>query len=242
MDKATTIDKTPSLSTINISSDDVPAYLKKFYWWAYLHPNAIRIFERQWLVNWILWGNYRRLRDSALAEIGNGFPGKMLQIACVYGDLSERILARLAPDGRLDLADVSLAQLRNSQNKLGERKNLRLLREDSTNLSLDDDTYDVSLLFFLLHEQPAEARLKTLSEAIRLTRKDGRLIIVDYHKASRWNPLGYLMRLVYRLLEPFASDFVDNDLKQLLLQDKRVRHIEKTTCFGGLYQKLIVHC
>jgi hypothetical protein len=33
------------------------------------HPKAVRFFERQWLVNLILWSNYARLRDAALMEI-----------------------------------------------------------------------------------------------------------------------------------------------------------------------------
>ena len=44
----------------------IPRYLQDVYWWAYVHPNAVRVFERQWLVNAILWGNYARLRDAAL--------------------------------------------------------------------------------------------------------------------------------------------------------------------------------
>ena len=36
----------------------VPAYLEETYWWAYVHPNAVSLFERQWLVNLILWGNF----------------------------------------------------------------------------------------------------------------------------------------------------------------------------------------
>ena len=45
----------------------VPAYLEQTYWWAYVHPRAVRWFEREWLVNLILFGNYGRLRDQALA-------------------------------------------------------------------------------------------------------------------------------------------------------------------------------
>ncbi|MGB8104697.1 MAG: hypothetical protein WCF47_10505, partial [Pseudolabrys sp.] len=40
----------------------VPDYLSAHYWWAYMHPKAVKLFERQWLVNFILWGNYKRLR------------------------------------------------------------------------------------------------------------------------------------------------------------------------------------
>ena len=54
----------------------VPSYLQEFYWWAYVHPWAVRTFERGWLVNLILFGNYARLRDAALAEIGDPAAGK----------------------------------------------------------------------------------------------------------------------------------------------------------------------
>ena len=49
----------------------VPHYLSAHYWWAYVHPNAVKVFERQWL-------NYHRLRDAALAELGERLPGKTL--------------------------------------------------------------------------------------------------------------------------------------------------------------------
>jgi hypothetical protein len=39
----------------------IPRYLLTNYWWAYVHPSAAELFERQWLVNLILWGNYSRL-------------------------------------------------------------------------------------------------------------------------------------------------------------------------------------
>jgi hypothetical protein len=33
--------------------------LTAHYRWAYVHPKAVWFFERQWLVNLILWGNMR---------------------------------------------------------------------------------------------------------------------------------------------------------------------------------------
>ncbi|HME83825.1 MAG TPA: hypothetical protein VKG91_04565, partial [Roseiarcus sp.] len=62
-----------------------PAYLESVYWWAYLHPRGIWVFERQWLVNAILFGNYARLCDAALDALGERLPGLTIQIACAYG-------------------------------------------------------------------------------------------------------------------------------------------------------------
>ena len=28
--------------------DGIPTYLQETYWWAYVHPNAVSVFERQW--------------------------------------------------------------------------------------------------------------------------------------------------------------------------------------------------
>ena len=78
----------------------IPAYLQNTYWWAYLHPRAVHIFERQWLVNLILWGNFARLRDAALQEMGAVINGRVLQVACVYGDFTEHLVRRLGPKAK----------------------------------------------------------------------------------------------------------------------------------------------
>lgn len=62
-------------SNESFGRDPVPAYLRAHYWWAYVHPLAVKLFERQWLVNLVLWGNYSRLRDAALNELGESLPG-----------------------------------------------------------------------------------------------------------------------------------------------------------------------
>ena len=93
--------------------DSVPLYLASHYWWAYVHPKAVKLFERQWLVNLILWGNYARLRDAALTELGCCLPGRTLQVACVYGDLTNRLGRRAASGGgAVDVIDVLPIQLK----------------------------------------------------------------------------------------------------------------------------------
>ena len=63
----------------------VPHYLTAYYWWAYVHPNAVKLFERQWLVNLILWGNYRRLCAVTLDELGEDLSGSTLQVCRLSG-------------------------------------------------------------------------------------------------------------------------------------------------------------
>ena len=112
-----------------------PQYLTAHYWWAYVHPRAIWFFERQWLVNLILWGNYARLRDAAMTELGEALPGTTLQVACAYGDLTSKLVQRVAAGGgRLDVIDVLPMQLENLRRKLSSGRPVRLLAMDSADL------------------------------------------------------------------------------------------------------------
>lgn len=218
----------------------IPAYLSDTYWWAYIHPNAVRIFERQWLVNLILWGNFAKLRDAALAEVGDPIQGRVLQVACVYGDFTQQLVRRLAPSARLDVVDVAPIQLDNLKTKIGTSSNVRMLLQDSSALQLEDASFDSVVVFFLLHEQPAEVRRKTVAEALRVTKKGGKLIFVDYHKPKSTSIFRYLMTPILTTLEPFAMDLWKTEIRDWLPADISVSKIEKQTYFGGLYQKVVV--
>lgn len=225
----------PSFTTVAI-----PEYLQKTYWWAYLHPRAVHIFERQWLVNLILWGNFARLRDAALQEMGEVIHGRILQVACVYGDFTEHLVRRLGPQGRLDVIDVAPIQIRNLQVKLKNSRQVTVLRQDSTALQFEDASHDAAIVFFLLHEQPADVRRKTITEALRITKPGGKTIFVDYHRPHRFNPFRYVMVPILRTFEPFAMDMWRGEIADWLPAGTPAAQVVKQTYFGGLYQKVVI--
>ena len=214
----------------------VPGYLEETYWWAYVHPKAVYIFERQWLVNLILWGNFARLRDAALDALGCNLSGRTLQIACVYGDLTARIRDRLLPDSKLDIVDILPVQLNNLARKLPDDPRIGLIHGDSASLTMPSASYDRALLFFLLHEMPEDVRRATLAEALRILKPGGQLVIVDYHRPSPLNPLHWPMQGILRTLEPYAMDLWRHPIESWLPADVAIREISKTISFGGLYQ------
>ena len=218
-----------------------PAYLETVYWWAYLHPRAIWVFERQWLVNAILFGNYARLRDAALNALGERLPGRTLQIACAYSDFTDRLGRRvLAGEGRLDVVDVVPAQIRNLRDKLSAESPTGMLLMDSAALDLPEARYDRAVLFFLLHEQPEAWRRRTLAEALRVVRPGGRIVIVDYAKPRWWHPLRTLLRPVLAHLEPFALDLWRAEIASFLPPSAAFRALRRRTLFGGLYQEIVI--
>ena len=218
----------------------VPAYLNDTYWWAYVHPNAVKLFERQWLVNLILWGNFARLRDAALDSLGAKPEGKTLQVACVYGDFTTKLAQRVAAArGKLDVVDVLPIQLQNLRRKLDREAPVSLIQRDAAQLGFADGTYDRVVLFFLLHEMPEDVRRRTLAEAMRVVKPGGEVVIVDYHEPSRRHPLRRVMKWILRNFEPFAMDLWAHEVQQWLPHG--VRPATKETYFGGLYQRLVIH-
>jgi ubiquinone/menaquinone biosynthesis C-methylase UbiE len=218
----------------------IPRYLEQLYWWAYVHPNAVNLFEREWLVNAILFGNYGRLRDAALAELGDTITGKTLQIACVYGNLTPRLRERMADDAQLDVVDILPVQLANLEKKLPRDKRITLKQSDASSLPSADAHYDQVLLFFLLHEMPENVRRATLSEAMRVLKPGGKLVIVDYHRPARFHPLRPLMHQIFKHLEPYAFDLWAHDVEHFMPAGTEPAAFEKLTYFGGLYQKLVL--
>jgi ubiquinone/menaquinone biosynthesis C-methylase UbiE len=230
------------VATLPFSSTEirVPSYLRVHYWWAYIHPKAVRLFERRWLVNLILWGNYTRLSDAALAEMGTSLPGRTLQVACVYGDLTSRLTERVADgSGFIDVVDVLPIQLSNLRQKLARNMPVRLLAMDSADLNFCDARYDRALVFFLLHEQPRHYRERTLSELCRVVKPGGKIIVVDYALPRWWHPVRYLWRPLLAKLEPFALDLWRDEIAKWLPRNG-VTELRRESFFGGLYQKVVI--
>jgi len=229
-----------SIATVPPAPVVVPDYLEKTYWWAYTHPNAVRVFERQWLVNLILWGNFSRLRDLALQEMGEVISGQVLQVACVYGNLTEHIVRRLDTQAHLSVVDVAPVQIKNLHQKLRDKHQVSILQQDASNLGFVDASQDHTLVFFLLHEMPVDVRRQTIAEALRVTKPGGKVIFVDYHKPVASSPFRYIMVPILTTLEPFAMDLWNHEITDWLPPPDTYSHINKQTYFGGLYQKVVI--
>ena len=212
----------------------LPKYLEDSYWWAYLHPQGVHIFEREWLVNLILWGNFTSLRDVALQEFKPDL-GKVLQVACVYGNFTQK-LAKLLPATHIDVVDVAPIQLENLAKKIPGVPNVSLHHQNSTDLQFPKASYDAAVVFFLLHEMPHDVRLATIREALRVVKPGGKVVFVDYHKPVATSPFRYIMVPILRTLEPFALDMWRSNLEDWLPPNTKAH---KETYFGGLYQKVV---
>ena len=217
----------------------LPHYLVDTYHWAYLSPRWVPLLDHTAVVNVILWGQSAKLIANVTQNIERDH--HVLQAACVYGNFSGKIIQRIGNQGALQIVDIAPIQLRQARAKLKSFKNvLFALGNLHSQAGLDLDLkFDRAICFFLLHEIPQEQRPAILKNLLRELMPNGRLIIVDYHKPRPWHPLKPIMTLIFKLLEPYAQSFINDDLLSYL-KPISYRVISKKLHFGGLYQSWVI--
>jgi SAM-dependent methyltransferase len=212
----------------------VPGYLNDTYAWAYLWPASVPLLDRPLVVSAILWGNYRRLLRTALAEIRPG--QRVYQPACVYGDFSRQVAEALGPDGHLDIGDVAPVQVENCRRKLTAYDNALVHLWDAADKCLG--VYDVVCCFFLLHEMPEPYKRRAVDALLQAVPPGGKVVFVDYHRPHWAHPLKWIMSLVFDTLEPFAKALWVNEIASYASQSEEFSW-SKQTYFGDLYQKVV---
>lgn len=191
----------------------VPEYLARYYWWAYLWSWGIWLFDHQFIINAILFGQYNKLLNKTLGQVDTRPSARLLQLTCVYGKLTPSLLA--ASGNEVHLCDVADGQL-----QLAKRKTRHvagqcpLARMNAESLAYANDSFDQVIVFFLLHEMPADARLRTYAEIARVVRAGGSVLITEYattprhHLLYRFAPFRWLLGH----LEPFLPGFWQEDV------------------------------
>tara|TARA_R110002012_G_scaffold69384_1_gene179631 strand:+ start:40 stop:759 length:720 start_codon:yes stop_codon:yes gene_type:complete len=212
----------------------LPDYLERTYWWAYLRPASIRIFDHKVIVSAILWGQYRRLSDTVLTRIASG--DRVLQLACVYGDLSQRLARQVGPEGALDIVDVAPIQIANIRRKLVGMDWVRASVADATTTRAG--SFDCVLSFFLLHEMPDPLKRRVVDAALAAVAPGGRAMFVDYARPLRWHPLRPVMAAVFTLLEPYAIAMWHTPIAALASHPQEFSWTRETR-FAGLFQVVI---
>jgi len=218
------------------SVDGIPLYLIEHYAHAYLSPLGTRVFDIQVVINAILFGQYRKLMRAMLGFLGPGSEEPVLQLSCVYGELTQ-ILVRQNSPGGLHITDVTPVQLELARRKSSPGGRLLATRMRAEQLGYADDAFATAILFFLLHEMPAVARWRTLMEAVRVLRPGGRLLITDYAPMPWRHPLYRCLplRRVLEHMEPYLAGFWREDL-DTRVAEAAARHRK---CIAGIRERRV---
>ena len=118
-----------------------------------------------------------------------------------------RSLARFFGGVRVDAVDTSPEMLKAARDLAstapGFFDGVTLLQANAENTGLDRGAADLAAVFFLLHEAPAVARKKIVTEAHALLAPGGTLAVCDIHPAYKPTPL-------MAQGEPYVAGYLDN--------------------------------
>ena len=220
--------------TAEAGPPQIPAYLRETYYWAYLNPRNVRLLDHELVVSVILWGNHRRLRQAAFAELRPG--QRVLQPACVYGDISPLLARHLGPRGHLEVIDVAPIQVARCRRKLRDFPQATVRHADASRCS--GRAYDAVCCYFLLHELPADYKRAVVDALLGSVVAGGKVIFVDYHRPHWAHPLKGITSLVFDTLEPFAKDLWHHEISDYASTPNAFVW-SKQTYFGGLFQKTV---
>jgi ubiquinone/menaquinone biosynthesis C-methylase UbiE len=222
--------------------DGVPEYLARHYWWAYLWRTGVWFFDHQPVISTILFGQYRKLLDVTLERLDAAPCGETLQLSCVYGMFTPK-LARKFAGLPLHITDVAQVQLDQTLGKIPADRHLVATRMNAESLGYADRVFDSVIVFFLLHELPAEARHRVLSEALRVLAPGGRLLMVEYaplprdHLLYRFPPFRALLTRLEPFLKSHWHEVYPERMAVLASQLGRAAHeVWRKDLFGAFYR------
>ena len=99
--------------------------------------------------------------------------------------------------------DTSPSMLKRARLKLGERADLRQV--DASTLPYPDNQFDIILLSTVLHEMAPDLRVKVLTEAHRVLKESGRMLIIDFHPGPLKPIKGYIFKIIINVVEFMAG-------------------------------------
>ncbi|MDM2175039.1 MULTISPECIES: class I SAM-dependent methyltransferase [Mycobacteriaceae] len=143
--------------------------------------------------------------------VADHHPARVLEL-CGGTGYTARLLAARAPDTAIDSVDISPEMLAVGRHQLARSglRNVRMHEADAAELPFADDTFDVAMSIFGLHELPTDTRRRALDEVVRVLRPGGSIAAIDLDRPpSAQRVFNAYLRLTER---PHARQVLGNGL------------------------------
>lgn len=163
------------------------------------------------LLDVIYFRNYHKSPRKAVIEAVSE-NDKILDL-CTGTASNAMGISKAKPSTKIVGVDLSENMLKVAREKVEDAniKNIKLYEMDATKLSFESESFDKILLSLILHEMDEELRSKILSEARRVLKKDGEIIITEWERSGKLSQR--LLFLPIHLLEPKPyREFLKKDL------------------------------
>jgi ubiquinone/menaquinone biosynthesis C-methylase UbiE len=101
--------------------------------------------------------------------------------------------------------DVSPSMLSKAADRLGDQAQLHL--GDGKTLPFDSDQFDLVTTSMVIHEVPAPARASFLAEMARVTKPDGKMLLIDFRFGPMRGWKGPILRAASWTIERFSGHY-----------------------------------
>jgi len=147
----------------------------------------MRLVDFQPIISAILLFQYHRLVSAITADMRklDLRDKEVLITSCAFGNVIRRVVEAAFESGarRVLIADLVKNELDHARSKLnGIPGQLEFLEENATAMQLADNSVQVNLIFFLLHELPHPLKGRVLSEAARVLAPGGTLYLAEFSR------------------------------------------------------------
>jgi demethylmenaquinone methyltransferase/2-methoxy-6-polyprenyl-1,4-benzoquinol methylase len=99
--------------------------------------------------------------------------------------------------------DLSPSMLHVARERLGDSAQLH--RGDASKMPYSDRTFDLIIMATVLHEMSGRVRSKVITESKRILKKDGRILLIDFHPGPFQPFKGWFYRSIITLAEVMAG-------------------------------------
>jgi len=163
----------------------------------------------------------------------------VLDVACGTGEQTLLFARKGAVVTGVDFSK-NMIKVARKKNK-GYEKTLSFIYGDATKLQFADNQFDISTITLALHEMDPSIRMKAIKQMIQVTKKNGKIIIVDYSVPKSKNFWTSLCKYAIWLVERIAGGehyknykhFIKNGGLQKLIINLPLKLKNKRITYGG---------
>jgi ubiquinone/menaquinone biosynthesis C-methylase UbiE len=161
--------------------DDLSKIYKKWYTW---FPYIYDYFMKVMCIPFYGFNGERKFRESIVNWISPQQHDNVLDICSGTCTLTILIAERLARQGKVIGIELFPTQLKLARRK-ARPENLTFIAGDAQYMPFSDHSFDKSVICAALHEMPQNVRQNVLSEAYRLVKPGGTIVIIEQNKPDK---------------------------------------------------------
>lgn len=210
----------------------------------YSNMRLIKLIDRQPIISAILLFQYKRIVSAIVASLeASDLKGKRVLItSCAFGKLIPDCVAACMRAGasQIVIADIVQNELEHARSKLARYAGspIHYVRQDATDMKLQEASADVNIMFFLLHELPDHLKLQALAEAGRMLISGGKLYLAEFHR-PRPLVLRCLSWAYFKTFEPLGLALWGSHDPAALLEQLGGWTMERQVFLFGNFQAIV---